>query len=253
MLEVIRAPVSPPLNAENEKNRRQRRSVAVLMASVIALDQAVKWWAWRYIPGAEINSGGDIFTGATIGRWYADPVTGALLDLLDSGLLAVAVWLLVRRRRPAAVVLLGAMAIAGWSSNLLDRLGMHYWTAPGSYRGVIDFIPIYGGHYNVADLFIIGATPLFMLVLGWQAAKRLASIKASAPVMVKAVPATKRRPHARTWMAALAGTVLVMLAVSVGAANYGEAETASTHIGATADQRGAPPVQGGNRGQPPGS
>jgi len=34
----------------------------------------------------------------------------------------------------------GALVIGGWSSNLLDRLGMHYWTAPGSVRGAVDFI-----------------------------------------------------------------------------------------------------------------
>jgi hypothetical protein len=39
--------------------------------------------------------------------WYAGPVTGALLDLLDVGLLGITVFALVRRRRPAAVVIVG--------------------------------------------------------------------------------------------------------------------------------------------------
>jgi hypothetical protein len=55
----------------------------------------------------------------------------------------------------------------GWASNLLDRLGIHYWTAPGSVRGVVDFIHLGPHYYNVAD-FIIGCTPLFVLAAGHQ-------------------------------------------------------------------------------------
>src|SRR5439155_4599210 len=58
-----------------------------LLASVIVLDQAAKWLAWRHVSGAEITPGGDVFTGRTIGGWYSGPVTGALLDLLDFGVL----------------------------------------------------------------------------------------------------------------------------------------------------------------------
>jgi lipoprotein signal peptidase len=142
---------------------RQRLIALTVVAAVIVLDQAVKWWAWRHVSGARINAGGDVLVGPTVGRWYAERVTGALLDLLDFGLLSVALFILVRRRRPAAVVVFGALMLGGWSSNLLDRLGLHYWTAPGSVRGVVDFIPVGGACYNVADLFIVGATPLFLL------------------------------------------------------------------------------------------
>ena len=65
---------------------------------MIVLDQASKWWAWRYVSWTKINSGGDILVGSTVGGWYAGPVTGALLDLLDFGLLSVAVSVL---RAPA--------------------------------------------------------------------------------------------------------------------------------------------------------
>ena len=54
----------------------------------------------------------------------------------------------------------------GWVSNLLDRLGIHHWTAPGSVRGVVDFMHIGAHYYNVADFFIIGCTPLFLLAAG---------------------------------------------------------------------------------------
>ncbi len=153
----------------------QRLIVLILVAAVIVLDQAAKWWAWRHASGAEINAGGDLLVGPTVSRWYANPVAGALLDLLDVGVLSLAVATLVRRRRPAVVVVPGALMLGGWASNLLDRLGMHYWTAPGSVRGVVDFISAAGSTYNVADCFIVGATPLLVLAAGalkWRARNR---------------------------------------------------------------------------------
>ena len=81
--------------------------VLAVIATVVVLDQAVKWWAWRHVPWARINSGGDILVGRRIGAWYANPVTGALLDLLDFGLLSIAVSVLMRCRIPAAVSVLG--------------------------------------------------------------------------------------------------------------------------------------------------
>ena len=186
-----------------------------LLAVIIVLDQATKRWAWRHVSGAEINTGGDVLVGHTVGGWYADRVTGALLDLLDFGLLSIAVPILVRRRRPAAVVVSGALMLGGWSSNLLDRLGMHYWTAPGSVRGAVDFIHVGGANYNVADFFVVGATPLFLLAvgyLGWGATNGSATVSAVAP-------ATRNRQRARASMLALAGAGLI--AVALGAADYG--------------------------------
>jgi lipoprotein signal peptidase len=202
--------------------------VLTLLAAVIVLDQAAKWWAWRHVSGAKINSGGDVLVGRTVGGWYADPVTGALLDLLDFGLLSIAVSILVRRRRPAAVVVPGALMLGGWGSNLIDRLGMHYWTAPGSIRGVVDYIHVGGGSYNVADFFIIGVTPLFLLALGyrgWGALNRPASVRGVAP-------ATRNRPRARASMPALAGVGLIVIAVALGATHFGGVSSASAHVSA---------------------
>jgi lipoprotein signal peptidase len=142
--------------------------VLALLAGVVVLDQAAKWWAWRHFSWTRINSGGDVLTGRAIGAWYAGPVTGVLLDLVDFGLLSVAVSVLARGRAAAAVAVPGALMTGGWGSNLLDRLGTHYWTAPGSVRGVVDFIHIGGHYYNVADFFIIGCTPLFLLAAGYR-------------------------------------------------------------------------------------
>ena len=141
MTHDTRAGALPSLKAEPEDESGQRSIVLALMAMVVLLDQATKWWGWRHVSDATINSGGDFLLGPTVGGWYADPVTGALLDLLSFGFLSITVFLLVRRRRPAVVLASAALMIGGWSSNLLDRLGMHSWTVPGSVRGAVDFIP----------------------------------------------------------------------------------------------------------------
>lgn len=159
-----------------------------LIAGVAVLDQAAKWWAWRHVPWTKINSGGDILVGTTVSGWYASPVTGALLDLLDFGMLSIAVSALARWRVPAAVRVPGALMIGGWGSNLLDRLGIHYWTAPGSVRGVVDFIHLGSHFYNVADFFIIGCTPVFLLAAGYQGAR----------AAMRAITAGSVAPAART-------------------------------------------------------
>ena len=198
-----------------------------LIGVVMVLDQTAKWWAWRHVPWAKINSGGDILVGTTVGGWYAGPVTGALLDLLDFGLLAVAVSVLARRRVPAFVSVPGALMIGGWGSNLLDRLGIHFWTAPGSMRGVVDFIHLGTHYYNVADLFIIGGTPLFLLAAGCQAALaawRLARAR-SAPSAARSWPRLRARLRFPALAGAGSGLVLV---VALGAANYGGVDAAAS-------------------------
>ena len=195
--------------------------VLALITVVVVLDQAVKWWAWRHVPWTRINSGGDVLVGPKIGAWYARPVTGAVLDLLDFGLLSIAVSVLARCRVAAIVSVPGALMIAGWSSNLLDRLGIHYWTAPGSVRGVVDFIHIGGNYYNVADFFIIGCTPLFLLAAGYQGARA-----ARRPAAARSVPPPPRRSRAWMRIPALAGAGLTLV-VALGAANYGGVNAAS--------------------------
>jgi lipoprotein signal peptidase len=215
---------------ERKNNLGQRSIVLALLAAVIVLDQATKWWAWRHASGAVINPGGDPLVGRTVDRWYTEPVPGALLDLLDIGLLSLAVTVLVRRRRPAAMVGACALMLGGWSSNLLDRLGMHYLTAPGSVRGAVDFLHLGGAYYNLADLFIIAATPLFLLAvaaLGRRATNRPATVGAE-------TAATPHPPRARAWMSAIVGAGLVVV-VALGAAHDGSV-TAPAHAGAKGDR-----------------
>jgi lipoprotein signal peptidase len=190
---------------------RQQSVVFALLAVIVVLDQTTKWWAWRHAPGAIVNFAGDALVPTTVGEWYADPVAGALLDLLDFGLLSVAVYVLVRRRRPALVLAPGALLIGGWSSNLLDRLGMHYWTAPGSVRGAVDFIHIGHYYYNVADFFIIGGTALFLPAVGY-----LGSRGTTTPATAGSV-APHRRARART--AAFAGVGCLIAVAGIGAAH----------------------------------
>lgn len=211
-----RAITPAPTVCEVKSKDRFRRWLLVLapLAAVIVVDQAAKWWAWRHVPGAHINPGGDVLTGHTVGRWYAQPVPGALLDLLDFGLVSVAVAILARRRRLAAVTVCGSLMVGGWGSNLLDRLGMHYWTAPGSIRGAVDFINVGGHYYNLADFVIVSATPLFLL--------------AAACLLKRAAnrPACAAAPAARTWLLAQAPIVVLAMAslvttVALGAAHNG--------------------------------
>ncbi|HEX6520915.1 MAG TPA: signal peptidase II [Streptosporangiaceae bacterium] len=187
-----------------------------LVVAVVALDQAAKWWAWRHVSWTRINSGGDVLVGHTVGKWYAGPVSGALLDLLDFGLLSIAVSVLARWRATAAVRVPGALMTGGWGSNLSDRLGMHYWTAPGSLRGVVDFVHIGEHYYNAADFFIIGCTPLFLLAAGYQGVRA-----ARRPAAAGSIPPPARgRLRARVRISALAGAGLILV-VALGAANYG--------------------------------
>jgi lipoprotein signal peptidase len=227
-----------PAAGERRGKRTQLLIVLAVLAAVIVLDQATKWWAWRHVSGAEINPGGDLLAGRTVGGWYGAPVPGALLDLLDFGLLSIAISILVRRRRPAAVVIPGTLMLGGWSSNLLDRLGMHYWTAPGSARGAVDFIHIAWNTCNVADFFIVGATPLFLLALGYlgvRALNRRATVAAVAR-------ATRNRARARASTPALVCTGLIMVAVALGAANYSGVSTAPAPGAANYSAVSTPPA-----------
>jgi lipoprotein signal peptidase len=189
-----------------------RSPAIVLLVAVVAVDQSVKWWAWRHTDTACINFGGDIFVNATISRWYANPVSGAVLDLLGAGLLMAATAFLVHRRRPVVVLVMGALTIGGWASNLVDRLGLHYWTAPGSVRGAVDFIPFGDIYFNVADVFImVGTLPL---------AVALCATSRSATT-ISAAPRRCRPRRAREWLSGIATVTCVVAAVTVGAADYG--------------------------------
>jgi hypothetical protein len=114
------------------------------------------------------------------------------MDVVSCGLLALAVITLVRRRRRAVVLVSGALAIAGWSSNLLDRLVMHGVNAPGSVRGAIDFLPVGRDLYNVADVVILGSTTVFLVavcVLGSPGRRAVGDVLQRHPITSSVRPA----------------------------------------------------------------
>jgi lipoprotein signal peptidase len=214
----------PAVPTGQQDRSRQSTAVLVLIGMVVVLDQTAKWWAWRHVSRTMINSGGDILVGHTIGAWYASPVTGAVLDLLDFALLSIAVSVLARWRASVAVRVPGALITGGWGSNLLDRLGFHYWTAPGSVRGVVDFIHIDGHYYNIADFFIISCTPLFLLAAGYEGVRA-----AGRPTAAGAAPRPARsQARVRMQILAVAGAGLTLV-VALGAANYGGVNASPAH------------------------
>jgi lipoprotein signal peptidase len=210
--------VVPPGLDDARSRLLHRPVVLVLLAAVIVVDQVGKWWAWRHAPLVKINYGGNVFVGNTISRWYANPTTGALLDLVDFGLLSAAAFVLIRRRPPVTVLVPGGLMVGGWVSNLLDRLGLHYATAPGSVRGAVDFIPLGPIRYNVADVFIVCGTLLFILAM-------VASTLSTTRVL-PASPSPRTRPRRRrTWLSGAATATCLIAAVGFGAVNYGGVTT----------------------------
>ncbi len=113
-----------------------------------------------------INSGGYILLGPNIRSWFAQPIAGAVADVVGAVAIVAAVGWLVRRERPTGVLLGGGLIIGGWTSNILDRLGLHNLTAPGSARGVVDFIPDgTPGRSNVADVCIVAGAVVLAFTL----------------------------------------------------------------------------------------
>jgi lipoprotein signal peptidase len=200
--------------------RGQRLAVFGVIAAIVVLDQSVKWWAWRNVSGVRVNYGGDALAIDGIGKLYRGPVAGALLDLFDSALILAAGWLLLRRRRSIAVMISGALVIGGWGSDILDRLGMHYWTAPGSVRGVVDFIPIGPHYYNIADLFIIAGTPLFVLAATGSLVRRFVVARPAAAAAADG-HAARRSSGVRRFASTAVAAATLVAATGIGAATFG--------------------------------
>jgi lipoprotein signal peptidase len=195
--------------------RRQRQAALSLLLTVVLVDQITKWWAWRFASKAIINTGSTWFIDGPVSEWFRDPVTGRFLDLANVVLLSVAGVLLVRRPRRPLLLVAGSLMLAGWGSNLLDRLGLHALTAPDTVRGAVDFIPLGPAYYNVADQFIVAATVLY-LVAAFSRCRRSAS--GAARLRVTAAP--------RTWSPAVTSVAVVglVVAAAVGAENDGGVE-----------------------------
>jgi lipoprotein signal peptidase len=200
-----------------DTDRRQRVTALGLVWAVIVVDQATKWWAWRHVPVIYINSGSTWPIGEPVTGWLAGATSGRLLDVAAVGLFSLAGFLLLRRRRGGLVLVTGFLIIGGWSSNLLDRLGLHSVTAPGSPRGAVDFIHVGTPYTNVADLIIVGATTVLAVSA---CAATVGRSRAAAGRGVAVVTLRRRSVPVRVCVAVagLVVTVVLSAARPIGAA-----------------------------------
>ena len=163
----------PPVTPRPGRRPSQGALALAVLLGVVTLDQGTKWWAWRHVH-AVVNAGSTWFLCSTVSGWFADRLGGALLDGAGVEALTLGAFLLLRRPRPRRVLVPALMAVGGWASNLLDRLGLHVVTAPGGGRGAVDFLPL-GPRFlcNLADVAIVAgvAALLYDSFLGVHAAK----------------------------------------------------------------------------------
>ena len=151
---------------------RRGPALAAIAILVIAVDQLTKAWAWRSDGLVHINSGSGLLFGDRAGAVYRDVRWGSLIDVVALGLIVALGVALARLRLPRLPFTGAALILAGWASNLGDRIGLHELTAPGSVRGVVDFLRFDGRLWNLADLTIIAGTGLCTVFVALTAIRR---------------------------------------------------------------------------------
>jgi lipoprotein signal peptidase len=173
----------PQLHGSRGMGRRWQGLLTLgVVAAVVLADQVTKWWGWRHVTGAIVNPGGTWFLGETVSAWYSGQLEGAVLDVLSLQVLTLGAFALLRRPRRLLVLVSASLMIAGWGSNLLDRLGLHLVTAPGFERGAVDFLPLGRDRYNLADVCITGGTVIFLVAVCRRRARTSQRAAASRPV-----------------------------------------------------------------------
>lgn len=145
---------------------RRGAALTAIALLVIAADQSTKAWAWRHAGLVHINSGSGLLFGDRAGAVYRDGRWGSLIDAGALGAIVLLGAGLARLRLTRPVFAGAALMLAGWASNLGDRIGLHQYTAPGSERGVVDFLRFHGRLWNLADIVIIAGAALCLVAAG---------------------------------------------------------------------------------------
>lgn len=216
MTDVVNVvPVTQPETTEGERRalRRQAWAVLAVLAVVCYADQVTKAWAWRHLHHVHVDSGSGVLASTELGGWFRDRAVGAVIDVVDATVLAAGLLLLARKRRSVPLLLSASVALAGWASNLADRLGTHYLTAPGSVRGAVDYLPIAGRSWNLADVAIgLGSIAFLGTICA-------GAVRARHPVR----PSLVHRPFAapRGRIAALVCLLVVAALAATGAIVWG--------------------------------
>lgn len=158
---------TPAPNVSQQPKRSHWRLAVAIIAVMIVVDQATKWWAGHFDPSVSVNTGGDAMAPAVLSNSLADPLTGGVLTVVGALLTMWAVAWLARSRCSTVVRIAGLLVAAGWASNTLDRLGLRWFTAPKIVdgRGVVDWLLASSGTgYNLADLAILTGTLVLAFV-----------------------------------------------------------------------------------------
>ena len=186
---------------------RRGPALAAIALLVIGADQLTKAWAWRRYDLVHINSGSGLLFGDRAGEVYRDARWGSLIDVAALAAIVLLGSALARLRLSRSGFAGSALVLAGWASNLGDRIGLHELTAPGSPRGVVDFLRFDGRLWNVADLTIIAGTLLctFSITpLGRRSRRRAALTTGQAPESAPSSSATKSMPASARCAAVIA-------------------------------------------------
>jgi len=147
---------------------RADRTWALLWATVVtvAVDWGSKAIAWRLLPGRVIINADTSGALPILPGLVSQPVGGSLVDAAVLVLLAVAGLWLTRTAVDQPMIWCGCVMVwAGAVANATDRWFGHVWLAPGSKRGVVDWISVPGvGSANLADFTI--CVGVLLAVLG---------------------------------------------------------------------------------------
>jgi signal peptidase II len=146
--------------------RRRYGVVAIVAATILALDQLTKWWALRTLDDRTIDLVGSLRLALTFNKAGAFGLGSSFVPVLAVFAVAVVLLIVVRgeTNTQLAVAIALGMVLGGAFGNLADRL----FRAPGLLRGaVVDFIDLqWWPVFNLADAAITCGCVLLVLTAG---------------------------------------------------------------------------------------